>query len=339
MPVNQPTLEALWGRTSGGGIVDSTVGGFASAVAVATPLECFDFFCGCGGWSTGSAQAGHRVVYACDSDADALAVHAANHPDAKHVCAKLPVPRCQLPFPTDGRPFHVHGSPPCTTFSTMNSRSGDAALAAGRKRATRLVRWFLKTALSSGCTSWTMEQVASPVVLAVVERVRRAHRNRMDYGIFEFRDLGVPQTRKRLLAGTPALIARLRRLQAHSRRRSVRDVLPNARGTHVRSSLRWEKARLRHRRAPGESKYVYTASSDPMHASHPVTGPAPTVVTTGPLKWVSRGVAAQPTLTVKELAALQTFPPTYELPDNQKAGQLLVGNAVPPLVARLLMAS
>ena len=334
--MHQPTLEALYRRPSGGGIVDSALGDSAR-VAKAEQLECFDFFCGCGGWSEGSAQAGHRIVYACDSDADALAVHEANHPDATHVCAKLPMALCQLPFPTDGRPFHVHGSPPCTTFSTMNSRSGGTALAAGRKRATRLVRWFLKTALSSGCTSWTMEQVASPVVLAVVERVRLANRSKMDYGIFEFRDLGVPQTRKRLLAGTPALIARLRRLQAHSRRRSVRDVLTHARGTHVRSSLRWEKARLRHRRAPGESKYVYVASPDPMHASHPVTGPAPTVVTTGPLKWVSKGVAAQPTLTVKELAALQTFPPTYELPDHQKTGQLLVGNAVPPLVARLLM--
>ncbi len=328
--MNQPSLKTLWGDNCAVVLGEPSEGGFVA-------LECFDFFCGCGGWSLGSTQAGHHIAFACDSDAVALAAHADNHPDATHLCATLPVPRRTLPFPTDGTPFHVHGSPPCTTFSTMNSRSGDAALAAGRKKATRLVRWFLKTALESGCTSWTMEQVPSPIVLEVVERARRANRSRMDYGIFEFRDLGVPQTRKRLLAGTPALIARLRRLQSHGRRRSVLDVLPAAQGTHIRSSLRWEKARLRHRRRPGESKYVYVASPDPLHACHPVTGPAPTVVTTGPLKWVRRGADAQPTLTVNELAALQTFPPTYKLPQHQKTGQLLVGNAVPPLVARLLM--
>ena len=320
----QTTLGALWGS----GCLEST----------AACLDIYDLFCGCGGFSEGCRQAGHRVVFACDSNPDALAVHAANHSEASHLCASLPVRRSTLPFPTDGRPFHVHGSPPCTTFSTMNSRSGGEALAAGRTKATRLVRWFLKMALASGCTSWTMEQVPSSLVLAVVERVRRKNINRVDYEIFELRDLGVAQTRKRLIAGTPELIARLRRLLCHSRRRSVLDVLPAARGTHVRSSLRWETARLRHLRRPGESKYVYIPSSDPLHASHPVSGPAPTVVTTGPLKWATRGVSAQPTLTVKELAALQTFPLTYVLPDTQRLGQLLVGNAVPPLVAQLLMA-
>ena len=324
--MNQLTLKTLWGL--GDDSVEST----------ASCLDIYDFFCGCGGFGQGCVQAGHRVVFACDNNPDALAIHAANHREAKHLCASLPVRRSTLPFPAAGtRPFHVHGSPPCTTFSTMNSRSCCEALAAGRAKATRLVRWYLKMALTSGCSSWTMEQVPSPIVLAVVERVRRANLNRMDYGIFEFRDLGVPQTRTRLIAGTPELIARLRRLLCHSRRRSVLDVLPSARGTHVRSSLRWETARLRHLRRPGESKYVYSPSPDPLHAAHPVSGPAPTVVTTGPLKWATRGVAAQPTLTVKELAALQTFPLTYTLPENQKLGQLLVGNAVPPLVAQLLM--
>ena len=317
--MHQPSLEELFGTHT-------------SPLA---QLECFDFFCGAGGFSEGSVQAGHRVAFACDSDADAIAAHAANHPTTEHLCVELPIRRRQLPFPTDGRRFHVHGSPPCTTFSTMNSRSGN--LAAGQKHATRLVKWFLKTALSSGCTSWSMEQVASPIVLAVVEKVRLANRKKMDYGVFEFRDLGVPQTRKRVIAGTPALVARLRRRMSHSRRRSIQDVLPVLRGTHVRSSLRWETARLRHKRVPGESKFVYTASADSMHAAHTVTGPAPTVVTTGPLKWATRGKKKQPTLTVQELAALQTFPSNYKLPLNQKLGQRLIGNAVPPLVARLLL--
>ena len=185
-----------------------------------------------------------------------------------------------------------------------------------------------------------MEQVPSRAVLEIVERVRRAHRTRVAYGVFELRDLGVPQTRRRLLAGSPALIARLKRLVSRSRRRSVRDALPAARGTHVRNSLRWETKRLRANRQPGESKYVYTPSADPLHACHPIDGPAPTVCTTGPLMWAGTrldGGRRSACLTTREYAALQTFPPKYKLPRNAALAHRLVGNAVPPLVARLMM--
>jgi site-specific DNA-cytosine methylase len=277
------------------------------------------------------------VVFACDHSEDALATHAANHPDAEHLQAELPLPRSKLPFPKDGRPFHVHGSPPCTLFSSMNTKSHGAVEA--RHAATNLVRWYLKTALASGCTSWSMEQVPSKAVRAVVERFRLKHRATMDYGVFEFYDLGVPQRRKRLLAGSPALIARLKRLACHARRRSVRDVLgPEARGTHIRTSLRWEKKRLRHDRKPGESKYVYVKSPDPLHSCAPITGPAPTVVTTSALTWVTRDAETEPALTPRELAALQCFPADYKLPETSaREAQLIVGNSVPPLVARLMM--
>ena len=46
----------------------------------------YDFFAGAGGFSTGARQAGCRVVYACDNNADALATHKRNHPEAEHAC-------------------------------------------------------------------------------------------------------------------------------------------------------------------------------------------------------------------------------------------------------------
>ena len=322
--MNQPTLKSVWGCSAA-----------LADVASSESLECYDFFCGCGGWSTGARQAGHRVVFACDYSADAIATHAANHPETTHLQVELPLPRDKLPFPKDGRPFHVHGSPPCTLFSTMGSRIVNADEA--RHKATRLICWYLRTALQSGCSSWTMEQVPSPTVRAVVERYRLKNRDKMDYGVFNLYDLGVPQRRKRLLAGSPALISRLKRMVSHNRRRSVRDTLPAVRGTHLRTSKRWEKARLRHDRQAGESKFVYTKATNPLHSCYTVDGPSPVVVTTGQLQWVTLGVAAQPALNVRELAALQCFPANYKLPETQDKAKLLVGNSVPPLVARLLM--
>ena len=300
-------------------------------------MDCYDLFSGCGGWSCGATQAGHRVVFACDNNADALAAHRANHPTATH--ERLELPHARLRFPTDGRKFHVHGSPPCTQFSTMRTKRGNDAKDANH-RAANLVEWYLKTALASGATSWSMEQVPSRAVRAIVERVQSKHRQRMAHGIFQLRDLGVPQTRKRLLAGSPKLIARLKQLAAQNRHRSVLDVLPNARGTHVRSSLGWEKKALRDNRKPGESKYVYTPSADPLHACRPIDGPAPTVCTTSPLKWAGTlwNVGHKSaSLNTREYAALQTFPNDYKLPAHARTAQLLVGNAVPPVVARLMM--
>lgn len=299
--------------------------------------EVYDLFCSCGGFSAGAALAGCRVVFACDVDADALAVHEVNHPSSAHFRLQLPVPREVLPFPTDGRRFHVHGSPPCTQFSTMRTkRDGDAPDATDA--AAGLVEWYLETALASGASSWSMEQVPSPRVVAIVEAFRRRHHRRMAYGVFEMRDLGVPQTRRRLIAGSPALIARLRRTSSAARRRSVRSVLAlPATAKYVQSSKRWAVKRLRHARKPGESKYLYVRGG-PLDACHSVDGPAPTVVTTSPLRWMDADGRPLRQLRVEELAALQTFPSDYQFAcSTQNRKQLLIGNAVPPLVATLLM--
>ena len=54
--------------------------------------------------------------------------------------------------------------------------------------------------------------------------------------VFEFDLLGVPQTRVRLIAGTPALLVRLRQLRSSERRRGVCSVIREPRGTHVRGT-------------------------------------------------------------------------------------------------------
>jgi len=67
------------------------------------PLEVYDFFAGAGGFSTGARQAGCRVVYVCDNNAEALATHKRNHPEAEHACLTLPSAEAVAKLPTDGR--------------------------------------------------------------------------------------------------------------------------------------------------------------------------------------------------------------------------------------------
>lgn len=298
-------------------------------------LEVFDVFSGGGGFSCGATAAGCKVVFACDADEESILTHQLNHPGAKHMCARLPA---ELPLPTDGRPFHLHGSPPCQKFSSINTKNrkeGD------RDGAANLVEWYLETALASQATSWSMEQVPSPSVIELCDRVRRQHPGRMAYRVFRMEDLGVPQTRRRLIAGTPWLVARLARLCGKHRHRSMREVLPNQNASHIRTTLQWVRKVARKDCKVGESKFVYTRApiTPEAHNVRPTTRPAPTILTSGDLRWTwwVDGRVNYRRISVRESATLQTFPSHYHLPINKVQAYRQIGNAVPPIVAELMM--
>lgn len=52
-------------------------------------MRAIDLFAGAGGFSTGAAMAGCRVVWAANHWPAAVQWHAANHPDTEHVCQDL----------------------------------------------------------------------------------------------------------------------------------------------------------------------------------------------------------------------------------------------------------
>jgi DNA (cytosine-5)-methyltransferase 1 len=295
-------------------------------------LEVYDFFCGAGGFSEGARQAGHRVVWACDDDADALATHAANHPEAAHQCATLPLARAAWPFPTDGRCFHVHFSPPCQRFSKINNTG---RIDGDKDAATALVAGSVATALACGASSWSLEQVPARAVLRVLAAARARDPARVAYAKIDMALLGVPQTRTRVIAGSPRLVAHLLRQCARANVRPVTAVIGAPRGEYVRNSCCWGAMR---RSVVG--KRIHYVAARPTDHCHRVSGPAPTVLARRALAWVARrgDRFAHSLLRPEEAAALQTFPPTYRWPDAPKERRLReVGNAFPPLVALRLM--
>lgn len=294
--------------------------------------EVYDFFASAGGFSEGARQAGCKVVWVCDNDPVALKTHAANHPRAEHRLVELPMPRSEWPFPSNGRRFHAHFSPPCQKFSNVNKThrvSGD------RERAGGLIEWSLETALASGATSWSLEQVATNDVVRLVQRVRARHPGRIAYAKLDLSLLGVPQKRVRLIAGPPPLVARLLRLRNASRVRSARSVLARPRGTHLRNGSGW----TRKYRGP-DNRWCYIKAGWGDNCSS-IDAPAPTVLSDRGMNWVTRSgtgtVGKHPRLRMREYAALQTFPSTYRWPDTEQLALKQIGNAVPPLAARLLM--
>lgn len=196
----------------------------------------------------------------------------------------------------------------------------------------------MKFALTSPATSWSMEQVAAPEIVSMVERMRCKHRNALAYAVFDFSKLGVPQMRKRLIAGSPHIIAKLLRATAEQNRRCVKSVIAKCRGTHIRSSKKWLSRTPIANPKPGGSRFTYVKAGW-NDFCHPVDGLSPTVVGRHALTWVTpTGKEGwHDVLYPSELAALQTFPPTYKWPTNKFQAYLQIGNAVPPRVAELLL--
>tara|TARA_Y100000389_G_scaffold195176_1_gene226178 strand:+ start:312 stop:1301 length:990 start_codon:yes stop_codon:yes gene_type:complete len=291
-----------------------------------------DLFCGLGGASTGARAAGLDVDLAADFDAEMLALHALNHPECDHVCTTFP--DNSLCFPSAAEPWWLHGSPPCTKVSRSNQQRD----AGQREGAVDLVDWYLRLALSCGSTWWTMEQVATPPVVAALDALRLRHSQRVDYEILDFKCLGVPQRRRRLVAGTPSVIAALRRAPRVAR--SVRDCVPVPRGTHVRNAVKrgYSKQTKAPKRRANSQRKLKVYNYGPDDCCLPVQGPSFCITAHRKVAWATPGTGAPlQYMTPREMAQIQTFPDDYLLGSSAARAQIGIGNAVPPLVMRTIV--
>lgn len=294
------------------------------------PPKFVDFFAGVGGASEGAAQAGYEVVLAVDADQAAMELHARNHPQCTHLCCALP-PTVPLPLPGADETWHLHGSPPCTEVSVANQ----SRIEEKRDGAIGLIKWYVEFALASSATSWSMEQVASPIVLKYLETLKAPkapHRNRFAYAVVNFYDYGVPQLRRRVIAGSPEVVAHLLRVTPWHR--CVADVIVAPRGTHLRNWLRWSNNKPD---PTGEKKWIYKKYTDEDSCA-PITGPARCVVACHPLRWARPNRDFKPVpLTPKEQAMLQCFPFGYYFGEHVGTAIRCIGNALPPIVMQQLL--
>jgi len=282
-----------------------------------------DMFCGIGGASEGARQAGLRVCLAVDYCNRLLAIHKANHPGVKHMCSELPS-LASVRLPSFGR-WHLHGSPPCTKVSNANRMVSPEE----RAHALSLVRWFVEFALNSGATTWSMEQVPVAPVIEVVEQAMSRCKDKIDYCVVDCAKLGVPQHRKRLFAGSPVLINKIRRRRAS--KTTVCDYISNPRGTHTRlEATSGTSTRIKD---GVKVKIIRRYTWDQL--CRPLNETCHTITAHNGLRWANPGTG-QKTFKMNsyELKLLQTFPADYRLDCSDTLGRLGVGNAVPPMAMR-----
>lgn len=290
-------------------------------------MNAIDLFAGAGGFSTGAAMAGCKVVWAANHWPDAVEWHAKNHPGTMHLCQDLHQADWSLV------PQHdlLLASPCCQGHSKARGK----AKGNPQHDASRSTAWAVVSAAE-------YHQPLAGVVENVPEfldwqlfRPWELAMNALGYSvsphIVDAADLGAPQNRARmfliLTRSKAPLKLNLPKL-AHKPATSFIDLeggnwQPIEKPGRAAATL--ERVRAG-RQAHGDrfliSYYGNTKTGRSMHR------PIGTITTRD--RWAIVVGDRMRMLNRFECRAAMSFPDTYQLPDNHRLAVHLMGNAVCP---------
>lgn len=287
-----------------------------------------DLFAGAGGFSTGAAQAGVRVLWAANHWKEAVDAHAQNHPETVHACqdlrqanwTELPAhdillasPCCQGHSKARGKDSPQHDDSRQTAWAVIDCVAVNRPKAIVVENVPEFQKWELfdlwRTAL---------------------ER----YGYKLTFNVLNSADFGVPQARERLfVVGTQT-----RKIEIESPRMAHRS---------ARSVIEWETGNWspirRKGRAPKTLERIANAKkrfgSRCMFAFYgSETGgrdmdkPFGTLTTKDRFALVDGDRMRM--LTSREARIIMGFPVDYVLPESRSLALHMLGNAVCPPVAR-----
>jgi DNA (cytosine-5)-methyltransferase 1 len=288
-----------------------------------------DLFCGCGGFSAGAALAGATVLLGVDMWQEALDVHALNHPGAEHWKTTIGdagggeddfradlwdfIERKRLEVMGVGGHLHVHASPPCTSFTPVNSGVVDREHGLHTYRFTH---GTLDGLFEAGAIqSYTIENV-----------VHRSLSDNFECVVVDMSRYGVPQTRKRSFVARGVNFGEIPEETPVTPRAIISDLYPDV----DLSNKRIRAAGITFKGLPSDIGMRCTKTFDE---------PCYTVVQ------LAQRLIDKTDFTITYLndirvnSRLQTFPDSYEFLGNKRDKSTMIANAVPPRFAMHLVSS
>jgi site-specific DNA-cytosine methylase len=290
-------------------------------------MRVFDFFSGVGGYTCGALQAladasdecDRYEITAVDCEMPVLAALGANvrahAPGAGYAQRNVRLGTDTFELPDDDGATIVHFSPPCQAFST--ARRATPPSERELCDATRLVRWSLDAVVAKRYKRWSFENVPTEAVRRILAEYRDAHPELVNFDEFDAKFYGCPSDRKRLIAGTPAVIRRLRDLAGAET--SIRDAFRSA------------------GMAPPANYCSNGNKNGGKLIARGVGQVAHTVTASHHLVFCDAQGQAVRCVTASESAILVGFPASWKLPSGSKVAQRAAGNAISPCLSKVIV--
>ena len=329
-------------------------------------IVCIDMFCGAGGLTRGLLDAGIHVVKGVDMDGTARETYERNNPGVEFVQADIrKISAGSIMNDVDQSGYlMLAGCAPCQPFSqqNQNAHANDERMSLIHSFGLLVSKIRPDFVMIENVPGF--RKTANPYHIAFVTLLKKLG-YAFDEGILNTADYGVPQTRTRyvLIASKLGPIRLPEKTHGPSKRkiktvRSAISHLPKISAgetstkikNHTSSKLnKINTRRIKHTPHDGGDRTSLPASLRlPCHVGHnghtDVYGrmwwdrPAPTL--TCRCTSLSNGRFGHPeqdrAISVREAALIQTFPPEYVFCSNHTTNTRHIGNAVPPIMARVL---
>lgn len=296
-------------------------------------VRTIDLFAGAGGFTTGAQAAGARVLWAANHWADAVEVHAANHPSVVHTCQDLQQADWRLV------PDHdlLLASPACQGHSEAGQPGRWRPGVLARQQADRNTAWAVVACAETKRPRTVIIENVEPFLrwpllpafthaLELLGYVVRRH-------VFDAADFGVPQNRRRAIItarlGEPLALVSPRRPW-----RPFRDAVDwssHSRGwAPIASKSRNVQDRIANgrRRGLGETFLTQHVTN---HPGRSLDRPIGTLTTKA--NWALVDGDRVRMLNTREHLGAMDFPADYRLPRSKSSALRMLGNAIPPTFA------
>ncbi len=291
-------------------------------------MNTIDLFAGAGGLSLGFEQAGYRTVLAVEADKKAASTYRRN---ISAPCIEMDLSqRLQLPV-SEHQVDVVIGGPPCQGFSIAGKRDSD-------DDRNELVTDFLAYVEMLEPELVVMENVGGILSMENGSFVEEVHDTldslgyESEHRTLSASDFGVPQERERVFFvgrknGTPKFP------EPGDETKVVGDVLTHDDSEPNMTPPRHQQKTIERIQDTDQGEPLYDSYTQRIRLDENEL--SPTLVCGGPRpQWQLAHPTKDRGLTVRERAALQTFPADYMFEGGVVSGRVQTGNAVPPRLAR-----
>lgn len=295
-------------------------------------MKGIDLFSGAGGTSCGAEMAGINIIWAANHNPPAVEIHAINHPNTIHACQDLH----QQDWNEIPRDFDIVYASPCC--------QGHASAAGKAKRSYK--------ADKSRSTAWAIvscvENHKTPVV--IIENVSEFLRWEL-YSAWEFAmkslgyslslnflnaaDYGIPQNRLRLFIIATRTAHPIELSLEKSPHIAARTIIDTRFEGHdwdlVTNRVTATRKRVENGRKQFGSVFLDAAYGSAT-SGRSLDKPIGSILTMNKHSLVYGDYIRA--ITISEQAAAQSFPQDYVLPTNRTLAKQMIGNAVPPVLAK-----